>query len=278
VIVPEKSFVELLPRRVGGLPCHRLMATNNLEPVTPEPKKLIKTALILVAIMIIGGTLILKAYEKSVKEASKDTRPSFLTQIAKEKDLSYVRQDGEIRDLLSLEGKVVVVQSLASEQPDPLATAAMQKLSEYFKGNDDVALVTLMLDPGEPTELKEELQALAAGIGAELPQWTVASNDQPTLHKFIKNEFKANMLPYKKDGEWRYDPSLVLIDKNRHVRRAVIPQKRGGSPYVATFDFDQAAAWDEEGIKTGTTLSNIGQLEELLIQTIEILVVEEIDL
>jgi cytochrome oxidase Cu insertion factor (SCO1/SenC/PrrC family) len=227
--------------------------------------------------MVVGGILILKAYEKRARETAKDDRPSFLSQISEEKDLSFVRQDGELTDLLSLEGKVIVVQSLASNQPDPLATAAMQRLSEHFKGEDDVALVTLMLDPGKPDQLKGELQALADEIGAELPQWTVASNDRPTLHKFIKNEFKANMFPYEKDGEWRYDPSLVLIDSERRVRRVVIPQKRGGAPYVGTFDFDQAAKWDVEGIKTGTTRSNVEQLEELLAQTINNLLTEKSD-
>jgi hypothetical protein len=113
-------------------------------------------------------------------------------------------------------------------------------------------------------------------LGADLPQWTVASNERPTLHKFIKNEFKANQLPYEKDGEWKFDRSLFLIDKDRHVRKAVVPQKRGGAPYVASFDFEQAYKWDVERIKTGTDHSNVEQLEVLLGDTIEILLKEEI--
>ena len=254
------------------------MRATQLEPVTPDPKKLYKTALVLVILMVVGGILILKAYEKHAEETAQDDRPSFLTQISPERDLSFVRQDGELSDLLALEGKVIVAQSLASDQPDPLATAAMQRVSEHFKDEEGVVLITLMLDPRKPDQLKEDLQALAQKMGAELPKWAVASNDRQTLHKFIKNEFKANMLPYEEDGAWRYDPSLVLIDKNRHVRRAVVPQKRGGAPYVATFDFEQAAEWDQKGIKTGTSRSNVEQLETLLIETINILLTENLDL
>ena len=252
------------------------MAEKKIEPVKPDPKKLRKTAFILVIVMVVGGIVILKSYEKREKEAAKDDRPSFVTQISEPKDLVFVRQDGKLTDLMSLKGKVLVVQSLPQSQPDQMTTDVMMRLSEKYADRGDFVLVTLMLDPGKPEELKADLQKLGGELGAKLPQWTVASNDRPTLHKFIKNEFKANMLPYEEDGEWHYDKSLVLIDKNRHVRRAVVPQKRGGAPYVATFDFEQGKDWDKQGIKTGTDLSNVQQLEKLLGHTIEILLNEKI--
>ena len=251
------------------------MPENTLEPVVPDPKKLRRTAWILVAIMVVGGILILKAYEKRTQEGERDDRPSFVTQISGQKDLTFMRQDGELEDLMTLKGKVLVVQSLPQSQPDGMTTGVMKRLSEQFADVDDFALVTLMLDPGKPEGLKGELEKLAGELGATLPQWTVATNDRPTLHKFIKNEFKANMLPHEKEGEWLYDASLVLIDRNRHVRRAVIPQKRGGAAYVATFDFGQAEGWDEEKLKTNTDKTNVEELEAVLGRTIETLLAEK---
>ncbi len=251
------------------------MAYEDLEPVTPDPKKLRRTAFILILVMIVGGFVILKAYEKRSKEAAKDNRPSYVTRITEQKDLVFKRQDGEFKDLLSLKGKVVVVQCLASTQDDNLTTPAMQRLAEKYQGSEDVVLVTLMLDAGPSEGLKEQLAQLSTKLGANLPQWTVASNERPTLHKFIKNEFKANLLPYEKDGVWKYDRSLFLIDKNRHVRKAVIPQKRGGAPYVASFDFEQAQKWDDEGLVTKTENTNVQQLEILLGETIDVLCQEK---
>ena len=75
------------------------------------------------------------------------------------------------------------------------------------------------------------------------------------MHKFIKNELKATDFPHESNGKWIYDSSIVLIDKNGHIRRAVMPQKRGGAPYIAPFDFEQAAGWDAKGVKTGTELN-----------------------
>jgi cytochrome oxidase Cu insertion factor (SCO1/SenC/PrrC family) len=250
------------------------MAYQDLEPVTPDPKKLRRTAFILILMMIVGGVVILKAYEKRNKEASSDSRPSFVTRISEQKDLVFLQQDGEQKDLLSLKGKVLVVQCLASNQEDALTTPAMKRLAEHYQANDGVALVTLMLDPGPSEGLKNQLVELSTKLGADLPQWTVAANERQTLHKFIKNEFKANMLPYEKDGTWRYDRSLFLIDKNRHVRKAVIPQQRGGAPYVASFDFELAQKWDDEKLTTKTEHSNLEQLEILLGQTIDVLLKE----
>ncbi len=75
------------------------------------------------------------------------------------------------------------------------------------------------------TQICDRKDLLLKRKGGELVQmkWTVGMNKKETLHKFIKNEFKANLLPYEKDGKWKYNRSLVLIDKERHVRRAVVP-------------------------------------------------------
>ena len=259
------------------------MPVHDLEPVVPDPKKLRRTAWILVAIMIVGGFVILKAYGKRTQEAKSDDRPNFVTQISERKDLTFMRQDGKVTDLMSLKGKVLVVQSLPLAQPDGFSTDVMKRLAGEYAGNEDLALVTLLLDPGPAEALTGQLQAAAAGLDAELPQWVVGSTEKETLHKFIKNEFKANMLPHEDGGKWIYDGSLVLIDRNRHVRRAVVPKVKVDQPDVVSsnrvvpFDFRQAAEWDEKGLITGTNLSNVQRMEELLGETIATLLADKGD-
>ena len=259
------------------------MPVHDLEPIVPDPKKLRRTAWILVAIMFVGGFVILKAYSKRAKEATSDDRPSFVTQISQTKDLTFMGQDGKVRDLMSLKGKVLVVQSMPQAQPDGLSNGVMKRLAGEYAGNGDLVLVTLLLDPGPAEALPAQLQAVAAELGAELPQWVVGSNQKETLHKFIKNEFKANMLPHEDGGKWIYDGALVLIDRNRHVRRAVVPKVKVDQPDVVSsnrvvpFDFRQAAEWDEKGLITGTNLSNVQRMEELLGETIATLLAEKGD-
>lgn len=248
----------------------------SMEPSIRDPKKLRNTALVLFAIMLVGGALILKAYEQWSVKQSQDDRPAVIYRITPERDLRMLRQDGKTVDLVDLRGKLIVLNviSLRDPQTAELSQAVMKRLAEARKTNSDLHLVTLVLDPMPPEKLLPTLTATAAAQGMTLPQWWLGSNEPKTLHKFIKNELKANIYPNEVNRKWEYDPAIVLIDKNGHVRRAVVPQKQGGPPFIATFDFDQAASWDGKGVKTGTEHSNSEQLEILLNHTIDKLLAE----
>lgn len=249
---------------------------QNFEPAVRDPKKLARTAWILVAIMILGGTLIMLSYEKWAAKQSADDRPSMVHRIRKERDLRVIRQDGKTADLFELRGKVwaVNVTSLAKPETSARSMAVMKRLAEKHAATPDFHLVTLALDPAPADQIVGVLAQGAKDHGITMPQWWLATNEAATLHKFIKSELKANTFPHQESGAWVYDNSIVLIDKNGHIRRAVVPQKRGGQPFVATFDFDQAAQWDKEGIKTGTERNNEAELELLLETTIETLLKE----
>ena len=246
------------------------------EPAHRDPKKLKRTAWILVAIMFSGGWLVLKSYEKWSVRQSADDRPSIAYRIPKERDLRIIRQDGKTADLFELRGHVWVVNvmSLKNAESAGRSLAVMKRLADHHSGTTGFNLVSLAVDPLPAEEIVPALAKTAETHGMRLPQWWLGGNEPRTLHKFIKNELKASVFPHDSNGVWTFDPAIVLIDKNGHIRRAVVPQKQGGPPYVATFDFDQAAAWDAAGKKTGTTRSNQAELETLLGKTIDTLLAE----
>lgn len=250
------------------------------EPVVPDPRKLRLTAFILVAIMVVGGIVILKAYENWTVKSADDDRPRFYYRITKERDLRIMRQDGEVVDLWDLHGKVWVLQvaTLAQPETDAIPNAVMRKLSETFADEPDFALVTLILDPIPREDLEVTLATAAEERQIRMPKWWLGTNDAVDLHRFIKNQLKAGIFPHvNDDGKWVYDTTITLIDRNRHIRHAVVRQKnRSGPPYLAAFDFDQAAGWDAQGIKTGTERSNVEELESLLEKTIHQLLDEPV--
>lgn len=253
-----------------------------LEPVTPDPRKLRRTAWILVAIMILGGTLVLKAYENWVREKSSDTRPAFVGRLSKERDLPVLRHDGKITGLHDLAGKVCVIHAISISEPESSANvvAVLQRLSARYADEPGFAIVSLAIDPGPPETVATTLATAATTLGAGLPQWWVASTEPEIVHKFVKKEFKASLLPHRANDRWVYDTSIVLVDKNRHIRRAVVPQKRGGPSYVAPFDIDQAVKWDSEGKKVSPEepeKSNAAELESLLVRTIDELLKEPLE-
>lgn len=253
----------------------------SLEPAVRDPKKLRNTALVLVAIMLVGGSLILLAYNQWSKSQAKDDRPAVVHRITPERDLRMIRQDGKIVDLVSLRKHVIAlnVTSARDPQASELSMQVMKRLATARAGTADFNLVTLVLDPQPREQVEKMLADIAATRGMALPQWWCGTNIPEDLHKFIYNQLKASLYPYEKDGKWLYDSSIVLIDKNGHIRRGVVPQQRGGPPFVATFDFEQAAGWDAKGVKTvpegsGVNRTNVQQLEILLNHTIDRLLAE----
>ena len=250
-----------------------------LEPVTPDPRKLWLTALVLVVIMVGGAVAILNAYNNYTRKQSTNDRAAMNTnRLTPEKDLPLLRQDGERVDLLDLSGKVMVIQVISASHPETSArtNGVMRRIVEKYASSPDCTLVSLVVDPGPPEKAKESLGAAAAALGAKLPQWWVATNEPTLLHKYLKKEFKASVFPHEKEGKWNFDTSIVLVDRNGLIRQPVVPQKRGGPPYVGPFDFDQAASWDDRGAKTGTGRSNVEELEHLLIKTIDELLAETV--
>ncbi len=251
----------------------------DLEPAVRDPKKLRRTAWTLVAIMLLGGWLILRAYDTWATRKSLDDRPAIVHRIKKERDLRLMRQDGKLADLFDLRGKVFVLNAFSLRDPQAAqrSMAVMRRLAENFREQPDFHLVSFVIDPLPAESLAATLAGSAAAQGIGLPQWWLGSNEPSTLHKFIKNELKATVYPNESGGKWNYDPSIVLIDRNGHIRRAVVTKTRNGKPTrpgVVAFDFDQAAQWDRDGLQTGTERSNEEELEILLAKTIGALLAE----
>jgi cytochrome oxidase Cu insertion factor (SCO1/SenC/PrrC family) len=251
----------------------------DLEPAVRDPKKLRRTAWFLVAVMLFGGILVLKAYENWAAKQAADTRPAIIHRIQKERDLRLLRQDGKTAELYDLRGRVFVLNVMSLRDPEAAgrSLAVMKRVAEQRAGEKDFHLVTLVLDPVPADQLRETLAKASETYGMKLPQWWIGANEPGTLHKFIKNELKASVYPNETGGKWNYDPSIVLIDRNGHIRRAVVPKTRNGKPAkpeVVGFDLDQAAEWDARGLKSGTERSNEEELEILLEKTIDALLAE----
>ncbi|MFM2221468.1 MAG: hypothetical protein RLZZ553_1216 [Verrucomicrobiota bacterium] len=255
-----------------------MTATNtDLEPTPRDEKKLRRTAWALLLFAVVGGIMIFSAYERFARNANQDGRPSYVGELRY--NLPVLRQDGVRVGFEELQGKVWILHSISITQPKScsLAVRVMEELSKKYRDNPDVALISMVIDPGDPADAAHELKTEAARLGARLPQWWMVTTEPEILHKYLKDKCKLGMLPHLEQDNWIYDTSLVLVDRNLKLRKAVVPQKRGGPPYVTGFDFMQAASWDAKGIKTGTDRSNVREMQKLLEETVEFLLHENIN-
>lgn len=251
-----------------------------LEPAVRDARKLRRTALVLCGLMFLGGWLVLFAYNRHNKKQWLDTRPAFAeNRLTLEKDLPVIRQDGSSSQTLGTGGKVCIVQAVSASQAETcvLPVNVMQRLAAHYSKNSNCVLISMVIDSGAPETVRPMLAKVAQDFGATLPQWWVATNQPEVLHKFIKKELHASKLPHQESsGRWVYDTTIFVIDRNRHIRKGVVPQKKGGPPYVTGFDFAQAAEWDARGIKTKTDFTNVEEMEFLLIRTIDELLGESV--
>ena len=121
----------------------------SLEPAIRDPKKLRNTALVLVAIIFLGGWLVLKAYGRWSIQQAPDDRPAIIYRITPERDLRMLRQDGKIVDVVNLRGKVIAlnVTSLRDPQAAELSMAVMKRLAQSRAETQDFHLITLVVDP-----------------------------------------------------------------------------------------------------------------------------------
>jgi cytochrome oxidase Cu insertion factor (SCO1/SenC/PrrC family) len=251
-----------------------------LEPAVRDPRKLRRTALWLVVLMIASGVGILAAYlkwgEKQVRKQEEHARPGIVGRIDNKAEFGFVRHDASGAKLSDLFGKVWIVCGVSVKQPETWQATreVLLRLHRRYAGRDDFRIVCFTVDPEQ--EDPAVLAAAAAELGVGLPEWWFVGAGQEYVHKFLKNKLRLNQLPHRKDDKWIYDSSVVLVDRDRHIRRAVVPQKRGGPPYVGPFDFAQAAEWDAKGLKTGIEKSNLEQMEALLVQTIDELLAQPV--
>lgn len=262
---------------------------QDLEPAERDPVKLRRTAFILVGIMIVGAIAVLIAYNRNAAERATDDRPAIVQRL--NGNFKLWRQDESEAALLDLEGHVVVIAPVVFSQDEWKVTGeVLKEVKERYADLGDVNVVMLTLDPeNEPPAV---LAKQAEELGAELPFWWLAGAREESVHKFVKNRLKANLYPFKRDGSWNYDPSLVVLDRNRHIRKPTIRMRKPNGRLLnerlpVNFDFVQAAEldvqgvpagfeWDEEGNKTPIDASNVETMKELLFKTIDQLRAEDV--
>ena len=239
---------------------------EKLEPAVRDPRKLRITALILTTLMVISAVGVYIAYLKlSERQADVET-PSFKGRI--EKNFKVWRQDESEGDFASMEGEVFVIAPVLFSEPERWVhtRGVLERLSKRYADRKDFHIVCLTIDP--ENEPPKKLAEYAKDLGATLPQWWLGAAREESVHKFLKNILKMETIPYRKDGKWDYDGTLVVIDRDRHIRKGTVKMSKR-SRVDAKFDFEAAAAWGEKHPTDGDKERVSRDLENLLVSVID---------
>lgn len=221
----------------------------DLEPAVRDPRKLRLTALILVVVAVLGGVMVLLAYERLLERQNSQNRAPYLTRL--EKNFAVVRQDGSAAGLLDLTGDVWLVAPVSVLDPARSARVfeMLKRVDAQFAGRADLHFVLLTID--SERERPAELATFATANGLALPRWWLGAAGRDFTHTFLKNQLRYRMMPERQaDGSWVYDTSIKLVSRQRHVR--------------GSFDFDGAAAVDARLQADGKQPNYVSELEKLL--------------
>lgn len=221
----------------------------DLEPAERNPAELRRTALTLVAIMIVGAAFILYAYK--AHEKSKDPhRPPITTKITR--NLASKNQRGEFSSFSPLEGKVWFVAPFCASQLDENkhAIEIMKELDTIYQHRDDVHFVLISIEGEDLGVGPKELAEVEKTLKLDGSRWTLmTSSDTGKERGYIKDQLRLGLVSQREEGDpagqWTFPSQVALVDQSLHIRQR--------------YDFKQAheaQADMEEKIKQHPELKN----------------------
>lgn len=232
-------------------------AAEGLEPADVDQKQLVKTALILVVMMVVGGVAVLGAYLKRVEEQKDNFRPAFVNELKGHMMLQLA--DGSVTNTSEIKDDVWVYYQTSFEERDqhPEREKALALLPE-----EGVWQVEYFIDM-DPND--EADRAKMATLPEEPGVWKVAAKAK-VLEKYLKSGLRFGTVPHRKDGEWIYDTSVAVIKRDHPEGKNPRVHIRG-----EMFDFERAA---REARKQGDESLAIGYRDEWFMRTINHLLTE----
>jgi protein SCO1/2 len=136
-------------------------------------------------------------------------------------EFAMTDSQGRPFDSSSLAGKVWVVDFIYTNCPGPCPrmTSQMHRLAQRERGDRDVELVSISVDPQHDTP--QVLDEYAHHFGGPAPQWIFLTGSPQTVHRVAFDAFHLGDIIGKMDHSTKF----ALVDKHGDVRG-----------YYSTFD------------------------------------------
>lgn len=222
------------------------MKNLDLEPADRDPVAIRRTVIFLILTMVVGGCVIWWKYQQLQERNHEKEEQGYAARISRlTSNFAAIAQDGKMRSLFDLEGKIWIVAPIVPGHPaeNTLVLEKMKMLAERYKGNKNVHLVCMSV--ADPTKHGyKELAAIAEAQGADIEQWWfLAAGEDKTLG-YLKDHLKMDAVRERKGedaaqlGRWDIQSQLRVVDQSR--------RPRGKHEH---FDFDFANARKEEATR-----------------------------
>ena len=188
---------------------------TKLEPAERNPAELRRTALILLAMAVIGGIMVTTAYRKGTEP--EPDRPPIVSRL--NRNFAAVNQDREGVDLGMLEGKVWLASAIALSDREAFSDtlAAFREVEKEFGPEEVGKFVILALDPEQ--DRPEQLKAIAEELGVSSDRWWFLAAGEEPIRGYAKDHLRLGTVTENDAGKVVKAPSvLTIVDQHRHLR------------------------------------------------------------
>ncbi len=215
------------------------MDISKLEPAERDPKKLRKTAIFLLIFIVVGGFLILWAYQNFGERTGDSERPSMEFKVTD--DVDVMTATGEIKNIQDLKGKVslAVISTIQPNVKSEASFAAMRQIMTAYEGKETKpTLLAFVIDADEKDPA--QMASVLSEFDDKAEVWRIAAgtDGKISIRAFLKNRLRYGLYPEERDGEYVYDSKIVLLDQHLHIRG--IPGSNEG------WDFEKVAGMEEK--------------------------------
>lgn len=135
-------------------------------------------------------------------------------------NFSFTDQDGANITEKSFENKIYVAGFFFSTCPGicPMVRSKLSKVQEIFIDDADVKILQHSIRP--TTDTVDLLKSYAEQHSIESGKWHLVTGDKETIYKLAKTSYFASddLGNIQNTNDFLHTESILLIDKNRHIR------------------------------------------------------------
>jgi|GEM_PF-4437249 len=192
--------------------------------------------------MIASGLIIPRAYIQYMN--NRDFRPPFLSRI--DYNIKILDDKRGVTSLDEFAGFLWVAYCTSSHENNDnvLIHKKVQALRAKFPDQQIKAAIFMVDATVEEAEKLSIYRQKHANFLTD-EDYVIAANAEP-LQKFLRNELQFEGIAYEKEGNWIYDPDLIIFDRlpsNKKGQWKVLAHIRGH------FDYETAIMKDKEAMK-----------------------------
>ena len=135
-------------------------------------------------------------------------------------DFKWLNQQGEYVTSSDFDNKVYVASFFFTTCPGicPKMRSQLSQVQEVFADNDNVAIISHSIQPGNDTV--EVLQEYAEMHGVKSGKWHLITGERDDIYAAARNDYFANedLGEFVSNNDFLHTENLVLVDSHRHIR------------------------------------------------------------